>query len=83
MLMNSEELPETYFYEDGANGVLDSSLPVLEIPIINIGRLASPTTSRGEVKNSTQLSAHVAALWFGFQSLFIESNFCVVIMLIY
>jgi len=83
MVMNIEGLPERYFYEDGVNGVLDSSLPVLAIPIIDTGRFASPTTSRAEVPNSNQLSVHVAALLFGFQLIFIEFNFVVVIMLIY
>ncbi|CAK7324038.1 unnamed protein product [Dovyalis caffra] len=50
LVMYSEEPPERYFYEDGVNGVLDSSLPVLEIPVIDIVRLASPSTRGEEVE---------------------------------
>lgn len=50
MVRNSEEPPGKYFYEAGVNGVLDSSLPVLEIPVIDTSRLTSPSTSREEVE---------------------------------
>jgi hypothetical protein len=50
VVRNSEEPPGKYFYEDGVNGVLDSSLPVLEIPVIDTSRLTSPSTSREEVE---------------------------------
>ncbi|KAH8481728.1 hypothetical protein H0E87_029280 [Populus deltoides] len=50
LVRNSEEPPGKYFYEDGVHGVLDSSLPVLEIPVIDTSRLTSPSTSREEVE---------------------------------
>ncbi|XP_011017896.1 PREDICTED: protein SRG1-like [Populus euphratica] len=50
LVMKNEEPPGNYFYEDGVNGVLDSSLPVLEMPVIDISRLTSPSTSREEVE---------------------------------
>ena len=51
LVMNNElEPPGNYFYEDGVNGVLDSSLPLLEMPVIDIDRLTSPSTSREETE---------------------------------
>lgn len=49
LLINGEEPPGAYFYKDGACGILDPCLPLVEIPIIDIGLLTSPSNGREEI----------------------------------
>ena len=44
LVTNSEGLPERYIYKDSKDhpsGVLDASLPLLEIPVIDLDQLTS------------------------------------------
>ncbi|XP_015581845.1 2-oxoglutarate-dependent dioxygenase 11 isoform X2 [Ricinus communis] len=49
--VNGQEPPRNYCYRDGVGGGLDiCCLPPVEIPVIDVGLLASPSTSRQELK---------------------------------
>jgi len=83
LVMNNEEPPGNYFYEDGVNGVLDRSLPVLEMPVIDISRLTSPSTSREEVEKLHSALISCGCFMVCFSNTLLESNYFLVTMLIY
>lgn len=48
LVINGEELPENYIRKDGDRGILD--VPLVEIPVVDLGLLASSSTSGEELE---------------------------------
>ncbi|KAJ0030946.1 hypothetical protein Pint_13827 [Pistacia integerrima] len=48
--MNGQELPQNYIYKDSDGGIFDASLPIMEIPIIDIALITSPSSSKEELE---------------------------------
>ncbi|KAJ6673296.1 OXOGLUTARATE/IRON-DEPENDENT DIOXYGENASE [Salix viminalis] len=49
MASSGQEPPVKYFYKGNDGGVLDSSVPLIEIPVVDLGLLPSPSTSAQEL----------------------------------
>ncbi|KAJ6731842.1 hypothetical protein OIU79_003049 [Salix purpurea] len=50
MAASGQEPPVKYFYKGNDGGVLDSSVPLIEIPVVDLGLLSSPSTSAQELE---------------------------------
>jgi hypothetical protein len=72
MALNGEEPPVKYFCKGNDVGVLDASVPLIDIPVVDLGLLTSPSTSAQELEKF-----HLAASsWGCFQVLsFLNSLF--------
>ncbi|CAK9163530.1 unnamed protein product [Ilex paraguariensis] len=52
LVITGDDLPERYIYKDSDYGVMDASLPLMNMPIIDIGRLKSSSpTGEEELEN--------------------------------
>lgn len=50
LITSGKELPEKYIYKGSDAGKLDASLPLMDVPIIDIGLLTSPSSSTHELE---------------------------------
>ncbi|KAH8506419.1 hypothetical protein H0E87_013296 [Populus deltoides] len=50
MALNGEQPPVKYFCKGNDVGVLDASVPLIDIPVVDLGLLASPSTSAQELE---------------------------------
>lgn len=50
LITSGKELPESYIYKGSDARSLDASLPLMDIPIIDIGLLTSPSASTQELE---------------------------------
>ena len=48
LVLNGDELPENYIHKDRDGGDLD--VPLVEIPVVNLGQLKSLSTSKEELQ---------------------------------
>ncbi|KAJ6363290.1 hypothetical protein OIU78_003463 [Salix suchowensis] len=50
MAVDGKEPPVKYFYKGNDAGVLDASVPLIDIPVVDLGLLTSPSTSARELE---------------------------------
>jgi hypothetical protein len=50
MATNGQEPPVKYFSKGNDDGVLDAPVPLIEIPVVDLGLLTSPLTSAQELE---------------------------------
>ncbi|KAI4335649.1 hypothetical protein L6164_014280 [Bauhinia variegata] len=50
LLLDTENLPESYVYKEGGPGFHDALVPSQDIPVLDIGLLKSPATAEQELK---------------------------------
>lgn len=46
LIISGQELPEKYIYKGNDAATLGDSLPLMKIPVIDVGRLTSPSFNR-------------------------------------